>query len=67
MYQRSSTAGTLTALAIAMASERLSAAETAPNTEHVEVVGQAASIDQALKEQPVKPLTGAVAVTSTPQ
>ncbi|MGG7648432.1 TonB-dependent receptor [Pseudomonas sp. ES4] len=55
MYQRSSTAGivsfTLTALAMAMASERLSAAETAPNTEHVEVVGQAASIDQALKEQ----------------
>jgi TonB-dependent receptor len=36
---------------MAMASERLSAAETAPNTEHVEVVGQAASIDQALKEQ----------------
>ena len=55
MYQRSSTAGivsfTLTALAMAMASERLSAAETAPNTEHVEVVGQAVSIDQALKEQ----------------
>ena len=55
MYQRSSTAGivsfTLTALAMAMASERLSAAETAPITEHVEVVGQAASIDQALKEQ----------------
>lgn len=55
MYQRSSTAGivsfTLTALAMAMASERLSAAETAPNTEHVEVVGQAASIDLALKEQ----------------
>ena len=55
MYQRSSTAGlvsfTLTALAMAMVSERLSAAETAANTEHVEVVGQAASIDQALKEQ----------------
>ncbi|MHC8285781.1 TonB-dependent receptor [Pseudomonas sp. XS1P51] len=55
MYQRSSTAGlvsfTLTALAMAMASERLSAAETTANTEHVEVVGQAASIDQALKEQ----------------
>lgn len=55
MYQRSRTTGlvsfTLTALAMAMASERLSAAETAGNTEHVEVVGQAASIDQALKEQ----------------
>lgn len=55
MYKRNSTAGvvgfTLTALAMAIASERLSAAETAANTEHVEVVGQAASIDQALKEQ----------------
>ena len=55
MYKRSSTAGvvgfTLTALAMAIASERLSAAEIAANTEHVEVVGQAASIDQALKEQ----------------
>ncbi|EJM63722.1 TonB-dependent receptor [Pseudomonas sp. GM50] len=55
MYKRSSTAGvvgfTLTALAMAIASERLSAAETSANTEHVEVVGQAASIDQALKEQ----------------
>ncbi|SDZ56202.1 TonB-dependent receptor [Pseudomonas sp. NFIX28] len=57
MYKRSSTAGllgfTLTALAMAIASERLSAAEAgaAKNTEHVEVVGQAASIDQALKEQ----------------
>ncbi|MGF6330112.1 TonB-dependent receptor [Pseudomonas sp. BS3782 TE3695] len=55
MYKRSSTAGvvgfTLTALAIAIASERLSAAEAVANTEHVEVVGQAASIDQALKEQ----------------
>ncbi|WP_095053394.1 TonB-dependent receptor [Pseudomonas sp. Irchel s3b2] len=55
MYKRSSTAGvvgfTLTALAMAIASERLSAAETVANTEHVEVVGQAASIDQALKEQ----------------
>lgn len=55
MYQRSRTAGlvsfTLTALAMAMASERLSAAQTTPDTEHVEVVGQAASIDQALKEQ----------------
>ncbi len=55
MYKRSSTAGvvgfTLTALAMAIASERLSATETVANTEHVEVVGQAASIDQALKEQ----------------
>ncbi|MGF6709010.1 TonB-dependent receptor [Pseudomonas frederiksbergensis] len=55
MYKRSSTAGvvgfTLTALAMAIASERLCAAETVANTEHVEVVGQAASIDQALKEQ----------------
>lgn len=55
MYKRSSTAGvvgfTLTALAMAIASERLSAAETVADTEHVEVVGQAASIDQALKEQ----------------
>lgn len=57
MYKRSSTAGllgfTLTALAMAIASERLSAAEadSTKNTEHLEVVGQAASIDQALKEQ----------------
>ncbi|WDH33129.1 TonB-dependent receptor [Pseudomonas chlororaphis] len=57
MYKRSSTAGllgfTLTALAMAIASERLSAAEADPSktTEHLEVVGQAASIDQALKEQ----------------
>ena len=55
MYKRSSTAGfvgfTLTALAMAIASERLSAAESATTTEHVQVVGQAASIDQALKEQ----------------
>lgn len=55
MYKRNSTAGvvgfTLTALAMAIASERLSAAQTVANTEHVEVVGQAASIDQALKEQ----------------
>lgn len=55
MYKRNSTAGvvgfTLTALAMAIASERLSAAENVANTEHVEVVGQAASIDQALKEQ----------------
>ncbi|WDH20618.1 TonB-dependent receptor [Pseudomonas chlororaphis] len=57
MYKRSSTAGllgfTLTALAMAIASERLSAAEadSSKTTEHLEVVGQAASIDQALKEQ----------------
>ena len=56
MYHRTSTAGlvgfTVTALAMAIASERLSAAEQAAGaTEHVEVVGQAASIDQALKEQ----------------
>ncbi|WP_207815918.1 TonB-dependent receptor [Pseudomonas sp. 50_B] len=53
MYKRSSpglVSFTLTALAMAIASERLSAAETAA-TEHVQVVGQAASIDQALKEQ----------------
>lgn len=51
MYKRTGLVGfTLTALALAMASERLSAAEVA-NTEHVEVVGQAAAIDQALKEQ----------------
>lgn len=54
MYHRTSTAGlvgfTFTALAMAIASERLSAAEQV-TTEHVEVVGQAASIDQALKEQ----------------
>lgn len=57
MYQRSShrhrgTAGlvsfTLTTLALAIASERLQAAG---QTEHVDVVGQAASISQALKEQ----------------
>ncbi|AZE48298.1 TonB-dependent receptor [Pseudomonas chlororaphis] len=57
MYKRSSTAGllgfTLTALAMAIASERLSAAaaDSTKTTEHLEVVGQAASIDQALKEQ----------------
>ncbi|EJL05791.1 TonB-dependent receptor [Pseudomonas chlororaphis] len=57
MYKRRSTAGllgfTLTALAMAIASERLSAAEadSSKTTEHLEVVGQAASIDQALKEQ----------------
>ena len=54
MQHRTSTAGlvgfTFTALAMAVASERLSAAEPSA-TEHVEVVGQAASIDQALKEQ----------------
>jgi len=51
MYKRTGLVGfTLTALGLAMASERLSAAEVA-NTEHVEVVGQAAAIDQALKEQ----------------
>ncbi|OZY35662.1 TonB-dependent receptor [Pseudomonas lundensis] len=44
---------TVSALAIGIASERLSAADAAATgaTEHVEVVGQAASIDQALKEQ----------------
>ena len=55
MYKRSANVGlvsfTLTALAMAIASERLSAAEPAAATEHVEVVGQAASIDKALKEQ----------------
>ncbi|MDB6442685.1 TonB-dependent receptor [Pseudomonas sp. 21TX0197] len=56
MHHRTSTAGlvgfTFTALAMAIASERLNAAEqSAGATEHVEVVGQAASIDQALKEQ----------------
>ncbi len=55
MYKRSSSAGvvrfTLTALTLAIVSERLSAAEAVANTEHVQVVGQAASIDQALKEQ----------------
>ncbi len=54
MHHRTSTAGlvgfTFTALAMAIASERLSAAEQT-TTEHVQVVGQAASIDQALKEQ----------------
>jgi len=54
-HQRRSTAGivrfTLTALAMAIASERLSAAEITEKTEHVQVVGQAASLDQALKEQ----------------
>ena len=44
---------TVSALALAIASERLSAADAtaAGATEHVEVVGQAASIDQALKQQ----------------
>ncbi|MEL4169978.1 TonB-dependent receptor [Pseudomonas sp. ZS001] len=56
MHHRTSTAGlvgfTFSALGGAIASERLNAAEqSAGATEHVEVVGQAASIDQALKEQ----------------
>ena len=42
---------TLTALTMALASERLSAADATANVEHVEVVGQAASINSALKEQ----------------
>jgi len=42
---------TLTALAMALVSERLSAADATANVEHVEVVGQAASINSALKEQ----------------
>ena len=44
---------TVSALALAIASERLSAADAtaAGATEHVEVMGQAASIDQALKQQ----------------
>ncbi|MGO2487654.1 MAG: TonB-dependent receptor [Pseudomonas taetrolens] len=44
---------TVSALAMAIASERLSAAEPVAigATEHVEVVGQAASLDQALKQQ----------------
>ena len=43
---------TFSAVALAIASERLSAAETAIGaTEHVEVVGQAASLDKALKQQ----------------
>ncbi|MBX8486866.1 TonB-dependent receptor [Pseudomonas cichorii] len=54
MYKRRSRAQlvgyTLSALALAIANERLQAAEVNV-TEHVEVVGQAASIDQALKEQ----------------
>lgn len=54
-YPRSGTVGlfsfTLTALAMAMASERLQAADGAAHVEHVEVVGQAASIDSALKQQ----------------
>ncbi|MCV4340850.1 TonB-dependent receptor [Pseudomonas capsici] len=54
MYKRRSRAQlvgyTLSALALAIANERLQAAEVNA-TEHVEVVGQAASIDQALKEQ----------------
>ena len=54
-YPRSGTVGlfsfTLTALAMAMASAQLHAADASANVEHVEVVGQAASIDSALKEQ----------------
>ncbi|AZE54889.1 TonB-dependent receptor [Pseudomonas synxantha] len=51
MYKRTGLVSfTLTALALAMASERLTAAEAA-TTEHVEVVGQAAAMDSALKEQ----------------
>ncbi len=43
---------TFSALAMAIASERLSAAEAAIGaTEHVEVVGQAVSLDKALKQQ----------------
>jgi len=57
MYTRRNTAQwvgfTVSALALAIASERLSAAEALANsaTEHVEVVGQAASLDKALKQQ----------------
>ncbi|KPW70394.1 TonB-denpendent receptor [Pseudomonas cannabina] len=54
MYRRRSRAQlvgfTLGSLALAIASERLQAAD-ASATEHVQVVGQAASIDNALKEQ----------------
>ena len=54
MYKRRSGAQrmgyAISALALAIAAGRLSAAEV-PATEHVDVVGQAASIDQALKEQ----------------
>ncbi len=54
MYRRRSRAQlvgfTLGSLAFAIASERLQAADT-DTTEHVQVVGQAASIDNALKEQ----------------
>ncbi|WP_089041873.1 TonB-dependent receptor [Pseudomonas fluorescens] len=50
MYKRTGLVSfTLTALALAIACERLNAAEAA--TEHVDVVGQAAAIDSALKEQ----------------
>ena len=44
---------TFSALAMAIASERLSAAEASATgaTEHVEVVGQAVSLDKALKQQ----------------
>lgn len=51
MYKRTGLVSfTLTALALAIASERLYAADVAA-TEHVDVVGQAAAISQALKEQ----------------
>ncbi|GAB0079975.1 hypothetical protein TOC8171_53880 [Pseudomonas syringae] len=54
MYRRRSRAQlvgfTLGSLALGIASGRLQAAEAGP-TEHVQVVGQAASIDNALKEQ----------------
>ena len=50
MYKRTGLVSfTLTALALAIACERLNAAEAA--TEHVAVVGQAAAIDSALTEQ----------------
>ena len=51
MYKRTGLVSfTLTALALAIACERVNAAEAA-TTEHVDVVGQAAAIDSALKEQ----------------
>ncbi|UOB22002.1 TonB-dependent receptor [Pseudomonas orientalis] len=53
MYKRTGLVSfTLTALALAIACERLNAAEAAA-TEHVDVVGQAAAIGSALKEQRV--------------
>lgn len=51
MYKRTGLVSfTLTALALAIACERVNAAEAA-TTEHVDVVDQAAAIDSALKEQ----------------